>query len=127
MKQPNKKTIEFCHKLYSQSAKTLWIVLNLNFLIGIGMFCVGFQLDQASAPIQTEVSMGRTVGGREEPRDTLVDARYERTNDQIGELMGGGAFMVIASLTGAGALLWIRGQSKLYTKEPTSPETTKAA
>lgn len=122
MSQQNQKAIAFCHKLYSQSAKTLWIVLNLNFLIGVGMFYAGFQFDQATAPIQTEVYMGRAVSGREEPRDTLIDARYERTNDQIGELMGGGAFMVIASLTGAGALLWIRSQARKHKPDETNQE-----
>jgi hypothetical protein len=125
--QKNQKAIAFCHKLYSQSAKTLWIVLNLNFLIGVGMFYGGFQLDQATAPIQTEVSMGRTISGREEPRDTLIDARYERANDQIGDLMGGGAFLVIASLTGAGALLWIRSQARKHKLDNQGETNPKAA
>lgn len=127
MNQQNQKAIAFCHKLYTQSAKTLWIVLNLNFLIGVGMFYSGFQLDQATAPIQAEVYMGRAVSGREEPRDTLIDARYERTNDQIGELMGGGAFMVIASVTGAGVLLWVRSQARKYKSGDDQENAVKAA
>ena len=127
MKQQNQKTTAFCHKLYTQSAKTLWIVLNLNFLIGVGMFYAGFQLDQATAPIQTEVSMGRAISGRDEPRDTLIDARYERTNDQIGELMGSGVFMVIASVTGAGVLLWVRSQARKYKPDDMNQADQKAA
>lgn len=127
MNQQNQKAISFCYRLYTQSAKTLWIVLNLNFLIGIGMFYAGFQLDQATAPIQTEVSMGRAISGREEPRDSLVDARFAKTGDQIGELMGGGAFMVIASITGAGVLLWIRSQARKHNPSKTVETNTKAA
>lgn len=126
MNQQNQKAIAFCHKLYAQSAKTLWIVLNLNLLIGVGMFYAGFQLDQSSAAIQTEVSLGRAVSGREEPRDTLIDARYERTNDQISELMGGGAFMVIASVTGAGILLWVRNQARKH-KTGNAPVISRTA
>ncbi|MBL7670751.1 MAG: hypothetical protein JNM39_09710 [Bdellovibrionaceae bacterium] len=127
MNQPNKTSFAFYYKLYTQSAKTLWIVLNLNFLIGVGMVYAGFQLDQATAPIQTEVSTGRAISGRDEPKDTIIDAHYERTNDQIGELLSGGAFMVIASLTGAGILVWIRSQARKYRPENESPVGQKAA